>query len=157
MFSWLGFRQEGVGYRQHERFAGKRSYTFRQTARMALNAVLAFSSLPLRLASILGLFTIGLGLIYATYVVSSYMAGRELQRGWPALILTVLFLGGVQLLCLGVIAEYIGRIFDEVKQRPLYVVREWIGPPCERPKASAVAARAAPAPDLAGPSGGGHT
>lgn len=128
MISWLGFKQVGVGYHEHERFAGRRAYTLRQTARMALNAVLSFSSIPLRIASILGLLTLGLGLVYATFILSSWLAGEDIERGWTALIMTILILGGVQLLCLGIIAEYIGRIFDEVKRRPLYVVREWIGP-----------------------------
>lgn len=137
MISWLGFRQIGVGYQEHARFAGRRAYTLRQTARMVLNAVLAFSSVPLRMASILGLFTLGLGLVYAAYILSAKLAGWPIQPGWTALIMTILILGGVQLLCLGVIAEYIGRIFDEVKQRPLYVVREWIGPaPNDKSKAA---------------------
>ena len=127
MISWLGFKQTGVGYTQADRFAGRRAYTVRQTARMAVNAVLAFSSIPLRIASILGLFTLGLGLVYAVFILSCYLAERPLTPGWPALVMTVLILGGVQLLCLGIIAEYIGRIFEEVKRRPLYVVRETVG------------------------------
>jgi hypothetical protein len=73
------------------------------------------------------MLTLALGLIYAVYILSSYLAGGRTETGWPSLIMTVLILGGVQLICLGVIAEYIGRIFEEVKQRPLYVVRERIG------------------------------
>jgi len=128
MTSWLGFKQTGVGYHQDRRFAGRRTYTFRQTARMALNAVLAFSSIPLRMASILGLITLMAGLAYAVYILYARLAGWTFERGWTALIMTILILGGVQLICLGIIAEYIGRIFEEVKHRPLYVVREWIGP-----------------------------
>ncbi|MBI4580624.1 MAG: glycosyltransferase family 2 protein [Planctomycetes bacterium] len=127
MIAWLGFRQAGIGYADRQRFAGRRSYTLRQTARMALNAILAFSSLPLRLAAVLGVATLGVGLLYAAYILYAWVAGETVQ-GWTALILTMLVLGGVQLLCLGIIAEYIGRIFEEVKHRPLYVVREWIGP-----------------------------
>jgi polyisoprenyl-phosphate glycosyltransferase len=127
MISWLGFRQVGIGYRQDPRFAGERSYTLRQTARMALNAVLAFSSIPLRMASVLGLLTLSVGILYAGWILVAKFSGHHVEPGWTALILTVLILGGVQLLSLGVIAEYIGRIFEEVKQRPLYVVREVIG------------------------------
>ncbi len=126
MLSWLGFRQTGIPYSQAERFAGHRAYTVRQTGRMALNAVLAFSSVPLRLASVLGLLTLLAGLAYAVYILYARLAGWPIEPGWTALILTVLILGGVQLLCLGVIAEYIGCIFEEVKHRPLYVVREHI-------------------------------
>lgn len=127
MIAWLGFKQVGVGYSDRQRFAGERSYTLRQTARMAMYAVLAFSSIPLRLAAVLGLATLGAGLLYAIYILYAWMA-RETVEGWTALIMTVLILGGVQLVCLGIIAEYIGRIFEEVKHRPLFVVREWVGP-----------------------------
>ena len=130
MISWLGFQQTGVGYRQHERFAGERGYTLRQTARMALNAILSFSSIPLRVATAVGLLTLLAGLAYAGFILVVYLTGQsdQIQPGWTTLIMTILILGGVQLLCLGIIAEYIGRIFDEVKQRPLYVVREHIEP-----------------------------
>ena len=133
MISWLGFRQCGVGYHDRQRFAGRRSYTVRQTARMALNAVLAFSTVPLRAASLLGLCTLAAGLLYGAYILYARLAGRPIEPGWTALMLTVLILGGVQLICVGIIAEYVGRIFEEVKQRPLYVVREWIGPADRRP------------------------
>lgn len=124
MLSWLGFKQIGVGYQDRERFAGQRAYTFHQTARMALNAVLSFSIIPLRIASMLGFVTLLAGLAYAAYILMAWCAGLKLEPGWPALIMTILILGGVQLLCLGIIAEYIGRVFEEVKHRPLYVVRE---------------------------------
>jgi dolichol-phosphate mannosyltransferase len=129
MMSWLGFRQIGVGYSDRDRFAGERAFTIRQTAQMALNAVLAFSNIPLRMASLAGLLTIFFGCCYAALILYRYLFGdaSRIQPGWTALIMTVLILGGVQLLCLGVIAEYIGRIFEEVKQRPLYVVRELFG------------------------------
>jgi dolichol-phosphate mannosyltransferase len=126
MISWLGFRQVGVGYDQADRHAGERAYSFRQTARMALYAVLAFSNIPLRIASFLGLVTIGIALIYAVFIMISYVSGRPIEPGWTGIMMTILFMGGVQLLCLGVMAEYIGRIFEEVKQRPVYVVREHI-------------------------------
>lgn len=127
MIAWLGFRQTGIGYSDRRRFAGSRSYSLRQTARMALYAVLAFSSIPLRIAAALGLVTLMLGLLYAVYILYAWLAGRTLE-GWTGQTMTILILGGVQLLCLGIIAEYIGRIFEEVKHRPLYVVRECIGP-----------------------------
>ncbi|MHC4442007.1 MAG: glycosyltransferase family 2 protein [Planctomycetota bacterium] len=126
MISWLGFKQIGIEYTEAKRFAGERTYTVKQTARMALNAILAFSSIPLRMASVLGLATLLAGLAYAAYILYAKFAGWSVT-GWTALILTVLILGGVQLICLGVIAEYIGRIFEEVKHRPLYVIRKQIG------------------------------
>jgi len=127
MISWLGFRQIGIGYQDDDRFAGRRSYTVRQTAGMAITAFLSFSSIPLRITSILGLLTLGLGLVYAIYILVAFLSGKQIEPGWTGLMMTMLILGGVQLLCLGVMAEYIGRIFEEVKRRPLYVVRELVG------------------------------
>lgn len=150
MIAWLGFKQVGIGYSDRQRFAGERSYTLRQTARMAAYAVLAFSSIPLRAAAVLGLVTLSLGLLYGAYILYAWFAGKTLH-GWTAQTMTILILGGVQLLCLGVIAEYIGRIFEEVKHRPLYVVREWVGParqgPC--PGEPAVSTPAVPADSIA--------
>jgi dolichol-phosphate mannosyltransferase len=127
MISWLGFRQVGLGYKQRERFAGERAYTLRQTARMAFNAVLAFSNVPLRIASVMGMATLGLALIYGVYILYAWVR-HENVPGWTGSMMVALVLGGVQLLCLGIIAEYIGRIFEEVKQRPLYVIREHVRP-----------------------------
>ncbi len=126
MVSWLGFRQTGIAYRDEARFAGRRTYTIRQTLRMALNGVLAFSFVPLRLAAVLGLVTLSLGLVYAIYILVRYVSGYNVP-GWTGTMMAILFLGGVQLLCLGVIAEYVGRVFEEVKRRPLYVVRDRLG------------------------------
>ena len=127
MISWLGFKQTGVEYCDRQRHGGQRAYTVRQTARMALHAVLSFSIIPLRAASMLGFCTLLMGFVYAVYILYAWLAGWPLERGWTTLIMTILILGGVQLICLGIIAEYIGRIFEEVKQRPLYVVREHFG------------------------------
>lgn len=135
MMSWLGFRQIGVGYSDRNRFAGQRAFTLHQTAQMALNAVLSFSNLPLRMASLAGMITILAGCCYAVFILYTYLFGdaSRLERGWTALIMSILIIGGVQLVSLGIIAEYIGRIFEEVKRRPLYVVRELIGPKPDKP------------------------
>ena len=127
MLSWLGFKQTGVAYNDRERHGGQRAYTVRQTARMALHAVLAFSIIPLRVASMLGFCTLLMGFLYAVYIFYAFLADWPIERGWTALIMSILILGGVQLICLGIMAEYIGRIFEEVKQRPLYVIREHFG------------------------------
>jgi len=124
MVSWLGFRQTGVGYQDQARFAGKRSYTVRQTMTMAANAVISFSHVPLRIASMLGVITLLLGLFYAAYILVAWLLDRPLTPGWTGMMMTVLVLGGVQLICLGIIAEYLGRVYEEVKRRPLYVVRD---------------------------------
>jgi glycosyltransferase involved in cell wall biosynthesis len=124
MLSWLGFKQIGLPYEDAERFAGPRSYTIRQTLRMALDAVLSFSMIPLRLASILGLLTLLLGLAYAVFILVSWIVGRPIEPGWTGMMMTILILGGVQLLCLGIIAEYLGRVYEETKHRPLYIIRQ---------------------------------
>ncbi len=127
MVSWLGFRQAGVGYEDQSRFAGARGYTVRQTLRLALNAVLSFSNVPLRVATALGLITLLVGLGYAGYILYAKFTQPEIVAGWTATMMVILLVGGVQLLCLGIIAEYIGRIYEETKRRPLYVVSESIG------------------------------
>jgi glycosyltransferase involved in cell wall biosynthesis len=114
--------------------AGRRT-RWRKQLRLRIDSVFGFSTVPLRLAVLLGLVTLALGIVYAIYILGVMLIyGREsIPSGWPALIITVLVLGGVQLLCLGMVAEYVGRIYEEVKQRPLYVVRESKEPPAEQP------------------------
>jgi dolichol-phosphate mannosyltransferase len=129
LVAWLGFKQIGIPYDEAARAAGERSYTLREHVRVRLDSVFSFSTVPLRLSVWLGLVTLVLGLIYAAYVLITFaVRGYEaVERGWPALIITILVLGGVQLICLGMVAEYVGRVYEEVKQRPLYVVRELAG------------------------------
>ncbi len=145
MMSWLGFRQTGIGYQDQSRFAGERSYTIRQTLRMALNAILSFSHVPLRIASLLGLVTLLLGLAYAVFILHAWWTGKGIERGWTGIMMTVLVLGGVQLICLGIIAEYLGRVYEEVKRRPLYVVRERVGFPARPGDSAAPVEAGAPA------------
>ncbi len=129
LVAWLGFRQVGIPYRQADRFAGTPAYTLRQHLRIRLDSVLNFSTAPLRLSVYLGLVTLLLGGLYAAYIIGTLVfVGRDaIPSGWPALIITVLILGGVQLVCLGMVAEYVGRTYEEVKRRPSYVVRELVG------------------------------
>jgi glycosyltransferase involved in cell wall biosynthesis len=126
MIAWLGFRQMGIPYDEPARQAGQPAYSFRKRVRLFIDSIFSFSVVPLRVSVCLGLVTLVLGLIYAVYVLTVLLVfGRAgIASGWPALIVTVLILGGVQLICLGMVAEYVGRIYEEVKQRPLYVVRE---------------------------------
>ena len=130
MVAWIGFAQACVPYQQDARHAGRPAYSIARRIALRIDSLLGFSAVPLRLAGWLGAITLALGLAYAGWIlITLAVAGREaagIQSGWPALILTVLLLGGVQLLCLGVMAEYIGCVYDEVKQRPLYLVRERI-------------------------------
>ena len=119
--SWLGFNQTGVLYDREERYAGETKYPYRKMIKFALDGITSFSSIPLKLASWLGYLTSILSFLYACVVLIEKMLGYTVQ-GWATIMVGMLFLGGVQLICLGIIGEYIGRIFNETKQRPLYVI-----------------------------------
>jgi dolichol-phosphate mannosyltransferase len=125
MSAWVGFRQIGVNYRRASRFAGSTKYPFKKMFRLALNAITGFSYFPLQLATYLGFIAAGLALIFIPIViVERLVVGLDAFGGQATTLVMVLFLGGVQLVSLGVLGEYIGRIYDEVKGRPLYIVRE---------------------------------
>lgn len=119
--SWLGFNQTGVFYDRDERYAGETKYPYRKMIKFALDGITSFSSIPLKLASWLGYLTSILAFIYACIVLIQKILGFTVQ-GWATIMIGMLFLGGVQLICLGIIGEYIGRIFSETKRRPLYVI-----------------------------------
>ena len=124
MASWVGFRQIGVEYDRKERFAGKTKYPFSKMLKLALNAVTSFSYFPLQLATYIGFIAAGLSILSIPIVILLRIAFHEAFLGQATTLIAVLFLGGVQLICMGILGEYIGRIYDEVKGRPLYVVSE---------------------------------
>ncbi len=124
MAAWVGFRQIGVEYRRAARFAGETKYPFRKMLRLALNAITGFSYFPLQLATFFGFFCAGLAIFSIPIVIILRMTGWQTFQGQATTLISVLFLGGVQLISLGILGEYIGRIYDEVKGRPLYIVRE---------------------------------
>ncbi len=124
---WAGFRQVGIKYARPARQAGKTSYNMRRLTRLALDGLLSFSSIPLRFSGWIGAAAALLGFCYLAYALIINLSGQSLPEGWTSTVVLVLFLGGVQLMVLGVIGEYISRIFDEVKGRPHYVVREGTG------------------------------
>jgi len=129
MVSWVGFRQVAVPYERAPRHAGESKYPLFKMIRFATDAVLSFSFLPLRLATWLGFVTILMafaGIIYAV-LLRLYTDPSHWVRGWTSIFTAVLFIGGVQLISLGIIGEYLGRIYSEVKKRPLYVVQERLG------------------------------
>ena len=129
MVSWVGFRQVAVPYHRAPRLAGTSKYPLMKMIRFATDAVISFSFIPLRLATWLGLMTIILafvGIIYAL-VLRLYTDQSHWVRGWTSIFTAVLFIGGVQLISLGIIGEYLGRIYSEVKRRPLYLVQERLG------------------------------
>jgi len=124
MAAWVGFRQTGVTYDRARRQAGETKYPFRKMLRLALNAVTGFSYFPLQIATYLG-FAAALGSILAIpVVVVMRLAGSQAFFGQATTLIAVLFLGGVQLISLGILGEYIGRLYDEAKGRPLYVLQE---------------------------------
>src|SRR4051812_41067853 len=125
--SWLGFKQTSVLYDRQDRAAGKPKQTLRRLIRYAMDGMLSFSIKPLRVATYLGFLvsiaSFGLGLFY----IVTFFAWHKQVTGFTTTIVSVLFLGGVQLISVGILGEYIGRIYEELKQRPLYVVQEKLG------------------------------
>ena len=124
MFSWVGYRQTGVPYERAERFAGAPKYSLRRSTRLAFDGIISFSDAPLRLALYCGFLFSLLAFVVGIAAIVAKLAGAFVVRGWVSILVVVAFLGGIQLILMGMIGLYIGRIYDEVKSRPLYVVRE---------------------------------
>jgi dolichol-phosphate mannosyltransferase len=123
LVSWIGFKQTGVWYARDKRFAGETKFPYRKMLKFALDGITSFSDFPLKLATWLGYMTSLVALMYVCTVVVQKVLGYTVQ-GWATIMVTMLFLGGVQLISLGIIGQYVGRIFNECKQRPLYVIDE---------------------------------
>lgn len=123
MSAWVGFRQIGVNYRRAARYGGVTKYPFRKMVRLALNAITSFSYFPLQVATYAGFFCAGIAILAIPVVVYLRMNGIPQLTGQATTLIAVLFLGGVQLISLGILGEYIGRLYDEAKGRPLYIVR----------------------------------
>ena len=121
--AWVGFRRDVVEYDREARGAGETKYPLRRMVRFALDGVTSFSHVPLQLATLLGFAMAAIALIGVPLTIVARYAGIY-ERGVPSVLFAVLLIGGIQLVTLGLIGEYVGRIYDEVKQRPLYVVRE---------------------------------
>jgi glycosyltransferase involved in cell wall biosynthesis len=129
MFVWVGFPTASVPYRRAGRHAGRSSWTYWRLWNFALEGITSFSQAPLRLASYLGLGVALISLLYALFLILRTIVWGNPVSGYPSLMVAILFVGGVQLIALGVIGEYIGRIYEETKQRPVYVIRRsWTGP-----------------------------
>ncbi len=128
MVSWLGFSQIGISYHREARTAGVTKFSFLKMLRFAMDGIFSFSVLPLRVATWTGFAASGLaigGIVIA--VIERLLGVHGLVKGWTSILIAVLFIGGVQLICLGIIGEYVGRTYGESKRRPLYVLRERIG------------------------------
>jgi glycosyltransferase involved in cell wall biosynthesis len=132
MSSWIGFRQVGVPYKRAARFAGVTKYPLRKMLKLALNAITSFSYFPLQLATYVGFISAGLSILAIPVVIIFRASGSQAFLGQASTLLAVLLLGGVQLISLGILGEYIGRIYDESKGRPLYIVSQ--GPEDIKPK-----------------------
>ena len=126
MVAWIGFRQVPFAYKRDERFAGVTKYPLRKMIRFALDALTGFSSAPLKLASHAGLWLAAGSLILIAYIGWSWASGETIQ-GWTSLMLVVVVLGAVQMFVLGLMGEYIGRLYSQAKQRPLYIVQDIAG------------------------------
>ena len=127
MVAWLGFRQEAVMYNRAARIAGETKYPLRKMLGFAIDGILSFSLAPLRLAVWLGFATAGVALLGLIYAICMRLLTDIWVPGWTLLFIACASIGGIQLVSLGVLGEYIGRIYGEVKRRPLYVVRERLG------------------------------
>lgn len=127
MVSWVGFKQTGLEYERQERFAGKTKYPLKKMIVFAIDALTSFSSAPLKVATYFGFFVSLIGLLGIVWVVYTKYFTTNNVSGWSSLMVTVLFMGGVQLLTLGIIGQYIGRISEESKKRPLYIIENIYG------------------------------
>jgi dolichol-phosphate mannosyltransferase len=124
MSVWVGFKQTGVEYKRAARFSGETKYPFRKMLKFATDAITSFSYFPLQLAMYIGFISAGISILAIPIVVIMRLAGSQAFFGQASTLIAVLFLGGVQLISLGILGEYIGRIYDEAKGRPLYIVSE---------------------------------
>jgi polyisoprenyl-phosphate glycosyltransferase len=124
MSVWVGFRQTGVGYKRAARFSGETKYPLRKMLKFATDAITSFSYFPLQLAMYIGFISAGISILAIPVVVILRLAGSQAFFGQASTLIAVLFLGGVQLISLGILGEYIGRLYDEAKERPLYIVSE---------------------------------
>ncbi len=127
MVAWVGFKQTALEYDREARFAGTTKYPFRKMMRLATDAIMGFSNVPLRLASIVGFITSFLAFAGILYALYAKLFTDETVAGWTFLMTAILFIGGITLVVLGIIGEYIGRMNSEIKQRPLYLIQEQIG------------------------------
>jgi glycosyltransferase involved in cell wall biosynthesis len=122
MCSWVGFRQTGVRYQREARFAGRTKYSLVKMVQLALDGIFSFSIVPLHALTFIGLGAAALSFIGVIYALIVRIFTSHWVAGWATLFIGMLFLSGLQMISLGIMGEYLGRIYDEVKQRPLYVI-----------------------------------
>jgi glycosyltransferase involved in cell wall biosynthesis len=124
LFAWVGYRQRAIVYERDPRFAGSSKFNYWRLWNFAIEGITSFSTAPLRLATYVGLLTALAAFVFGVFVFVKAVFYGDVVRGYPTLLLVILFLGGVQLMALGTIGEYLGRLYMEAKQRPLYLVEE---------------------------------
>lgn len=122
--SWIGFRQTYIEYDRDERHSGASGYTYKKMLRFALDGITSFSNLPLRFATITGFVVSGIAFLLILYALYERLVTKNYVPGWASLMLAVLFIGGVQLISIGIIGEYISRMSSNIRNRPLYILRE---------------------------------
>jgi polyisoprenyl-phosphate glycosyltransferase len=122
--AWVGFRQTFVEYDRDERMSGDTGYTFRKMFRLAMDGITSFSNFPLRVATISGFACAFIGFFLIIYTLYSRYVLKDYEPGWSSLMITIVFIGGIQLIGIGIIGEYISRIYDNIRNRPLYIVDE---------------------------------
>ena len=125
LFGWVGFNRTSIPYHREPRAAGASKFNFWRLWNLALEGITSFSTAPLRLATSLGLATAALAFAYGVWVIAKALLWGDPVAGWPTMMVVILFLGGIQLIALGLIGEYLGRLYEESKQRPLYLVDVW--------------------------------
>ena len=125
LFGWVGFNQVAIPYRREARLAGRSNFGLWKLWNFALEGITSFSTAPLRVATYFGLLTAVLAFLFAVWIIVKAALYGDRVAGWPTMMVVILFLGGIQLIALGLIGEYLGRLYDESKQRPLYLVDVW--------------------------------
>lgn len=122
--AWVGFAQTSILYNREERKAGASGYTYRKMLRFAFDGITSFSRFPLKVATIMGFVVSGITFLIMLYTLYARFITKDYEPGWASLMVTILFIGGVQLIGIGIIGEYLGRVSDNVRGRPLYIVKE---------------------------------
>ncbi|MGH8801346.1 MAG: glycosyltransferase, partial [Casimicrobiaceae bacterium] len=128
LFAWIGYPTRELAFDREARHAGRSNWNWWRLWNFALEGITSFSAVPLKLASYIGLLTALIAFAYGVYVVIKTLVIGDPVRGYPTLVTLILFLGGLQLMALGIIGEYLARMFVEVKQRPLYLVQRHLAP-----------------------------
>ena len=126
LFGWIGFNQAAIPYHREPRLAGRSKFGFWKLWNFALEGITSFSTAPLRVATYLGVAPAFVAFLYGAWIIATALLWGDPVAGWPTMMSVILFLGGVQLMALGLIGEYLGRLYEESKQRPLYLVDSWL-------------------------------